>query len=47
MAGIPLADAMAHPSADQVKRQRSVARSLQPVVASLKEEARLETRAGL
>lgn len=47
MAGIPLADAMTHPASGQVKQQQAVARSLRPVVASLKKEALLETRAGL
>ncbi len=47
MSGIPLADAMIHPSPAQIKQQRAVARSLRPVVAALQDEARREIQAGL
>jgi predicted AlkP superfamily pyrophosphatase or phosphodiesterase len=47
MAGIPLADAMRHPPAALVSRQKAVAASLQPVVTSLQKEAHLEASAGL
>lgn len=47
MAGVPLADAMLHPSKSQTKKQKAVAATLQPVVSALKNEARLEIQAGL
>lgn len=47
MDGTPLADAMAHPSLRQVKRQREVSSALEPIVTSLRQEATLEARAGL
>jgi hypothetical protein len=47
MSGVPLADAMLHPSPAERARQRAVASRLGPIVSSLKQEARLELQAGL
>jgi arylsulfatase A-like enzyme len=47
MSGVPLADAMLHPSKPDIAKQKSVTARLQPVVSALKREATLEVQAGL